>query len=272
MGDRPRALARLVESIEAEPFSERLLVFNGCAATTVEGWTAHSSPVNLGVAGGRHLGMELTTAEFVVFVDDDAWLATAGLVDCAQQFFDTNPQLGAIGYLVTAADGTDVARWIPKRGAEIAPGLRGAVTFPGGAHALRRQAYAAAGGYTPEFFFKHEETDLTWAMMAAGWDVAHTDRAMFHHPPTAEQRHSAVLEQSIRNKLWLVRGRLPRALIPVAAAVALVRHLGMCRTIADIGLVAAGLRAGFGTAPIRRTSMTWRSVAELTRRGRPPVL
>jgi len=271
MGDRPEALHRLASSLATEPFAEKLIIYNGVQGEAVPGWTTHSSPRNLGVPGGRHMGIELTTADVVILIDDDAWLTTPHLVVTTRRLFKDHRSLGAVGYLIDTPAGTGIDRWVPHRGGEIAEGVRTAVSFPGGAHALRRTAYLEAGGYTGEFFFKHEETDLSWAMLAAGWDIAHTDWIVLHHPPTGELRHSGVLEQSVRNKIWLVRGRLPWLLVPIAAVIVIARHLAMCRSKGDIRLVRAGIRAGLRACPIRRNPLSWPNVFELTRRGRPPV-
>jgi len=272
MGDRPEALARLIGTLASEPFTERLVIYNGQDGPTLPGWTTHLSPENLGVPGGRNLGMQLTTAEVVVFIDDDAWLTTSTLVDSTQEIFTEHPALGALGYLIETAGGSGLNRWLPHRGSELAAGLRTAASFPGGAHALRRQAYVEAGGYTPEFFFKHEETDLSWALITAGWEVAHTESVVLHHPPTGELRHSGVIEQSIRNKIWLVRARLPWWLVPVAAPIVTARQLAMCRSVDDLKLFAQGARSGLGACPIRRQPLSWANIVELTRRGRPPIL
>ena len=163
-------------------------------------------------------------------------------------------------------------RWTPASAAPEADGLRMSTTFPGGGHAIRRSAFLEVGGYCDELFFKHEETDLSWRLLDHGWDIAYDDRCVIEHPATPEGRHPSALRVGARNKVWIARMALPVILIPPSVAITVVRYVGRCRRVAEIGQVSSGVRAGFTQLPAKRAPMSWRTVWLLSKRGRPPIL
>ena len=74
----------------------------GCAAR--DGVTLHRSDRNLGCAGGRRLGVELTAGELVVFLDDDAEFQP-GAVDLLHADMTAHPDVAAVTATVTLPNG-----------------------------------------------------------------------------------------------------------------------------------------------------------------------
>jgi hypothetical protein len=62
--------------------------------------------------------------------------------------------------------------------------------FLGGACALRREAYDSVGGYFTELFYGHEELELSWRLIDAGWMIEYLDDVRVTHPKTDISRHS----------------------------------------------------------------------------------
>jgi hypothetical protein len=62
--------------------------------------------------------------------------------------------------------------------------------FSGGAALLRLDAVRAIGGFPTRFFLYYEDTDLSWRLRLAGWDIRYEPAAVVHHA------HSATVDQS----------------------------------------------------------------------------
>lgn len=144
--------------------------------------------------------------------------------------------------------------------------------FLGGGHAFRMTMLAETGDWPAEFFFAHEETDLAWRAADRGWRILYAPELLLQHPRTSPARHAIYYRVNARNRVWLVRRRLPLPLIPV--------HLGVWTALTLLRIrSASGLRAWFGgfVEGLRepageRRPMRWRTVWHLTRLGRPPVI
>ena len=82
-------------------------------------------------------------------------------------------------------------------------------TFLGGACAVRRAAFDAAGGLPEDFFYAHEETDLAWQALNAGYRIVYDARCVMFHPAVAPTRHAMFYRLNARNRVWLARRNLP---------------------------------------------------------------
>jgi len=255
-------------------FDEQIIVGNGCKPPEVDGWRSVESPKNLGVPGGRSFGIGVSTSAVLVFLDDDSVLPerSNSLVEDVRHVFDGDNSVGALAFRVNVT-GTDrtMRRWSPKPVDNGSTEIHDVPTFPGNGHALRRDAFEAVGGYLDELFFKHEETELSWRLLDAGWRVVINPSLVVEHPETSEARHGHAIELGLRNKIWISRLRLPVPVAVIAGAVSTMRTLGRCRSIVDLKAAAAGLRRGFGQLPGDREPISWKTVGTLTRSGRPPI-
>mgnify|MGYP001793175695 CR=1 FL=1 len=279
MGDRAGPLRDAVRSLAP---SRVLVVANGVggAATATElgldvvGDTSRLSVIgtdeNLGVPGGRDHGVRHTNAEIVGFLDDDA-VASPGLSEAVAARFDDDAQLGAIALRIVDEDGRTVRRHVPRFGS-LDPERSGPVAlFLGGACAIRRSAYDEVGGYFTDLHYGHEEVELAWRLIDAGWNIEYLADVTVEHPRTEISRHERGWELTGRNRVWIAVRTLPR---PASWAHALAwLLLGLRRTPdrATRDAYASGWRSGWRTAP-HRTPISWRGVWRLTRRGRPPIL
>ena len=91
--------------------------------------------------------------------------------------------------------------------------------FLGGACAIRREAYEQVGGYFTELFYGHEEIELSWRLIDAGWTIRYLADVEVFHPRTEIGRHADGWRLTGRNRVWIARRTLPWpvALIHVAA-------------------------------------------------------
>lgn len=271
--DRTADLLPLIDSLASVELDDRILIGNGVICPRFDGWTCIDLDDNIGVPAGRDLGIRETNCDLVLVLDDDAILLSNDIVEIARDGFSQVTRLGVLGLRIVAPSGvTSPARWRPTTHRnDASERFKRAVTFPGGAHILLRDAYLDVGGYCGDFFFKHEETDLSWSLLSAGFDIRFVDDPLVEHPATAESRHPRLLAVSVRNKVWLARRHLPAplALLSLAAS---FRMLRSARSLGDLADFGRGLKHGLATTPFERAPMSWSTTIELTQRGRPPIL
>ena len=145
-------------------------------------------------------------------------------------------------------------------------------TFLGGASVIRRTVLERVGGLPDGFFYAHEETDLAWRALDDGWRIRYLAEVLMYHPATAPGRHAAYLRLNARNRVWLARRRLPWVLVPVYLGVWTALTVARTRPLGAVRVWLAGFVEGLATDPGQRQPMRWRTVARMTRLGRPPIV
>jgi GT2 family glycosyltransferase len=271
-GGRPVELDAAITSLRSdEPAVPIVVVGNGSDRVTVRepGVRLVESEINLGVPGGRDLGVRSSDEPLIGFLDDDAELRgrAAEIVDA----FTADPRLGAVALRLVDEDGATARRHIPRAGRRAADVGGDVAYFLGGACAVRRRAYDDAGGYFTELFYGHEEIELSWRLLDAGWGIRYLSGVEVFHPRTDISRHADGWALTGRNRVWIARRTLPWPVALVHVLVWLVLGSvrspgGTCRRS-----YVKGWWSGWRT-PIDRRPISWRTVWRLTRLGRPPVI
>ncbi len=273
MGNRPRELDALIASFDDQQPFDGVLIGNGVEPPAYSGWRSMALDDNIGISAGRAYGATSSDGDLLAFIDDDAKNLTPTLLADVQSVFAADPALGAIALRVVV-EGTDrsPSEWQPRirgRGQHTT----GDVTwFPGGAHVILASVYAAVGGYSDNFWYSHEETDLAWRILDAGYRITYRPDLTLSHPETQPSRHNKHLWFSARNRIWLARKHLPVAMAGIYVAVWLGIQLVRCRALADVKGVLDGTWAGLRESPGYRRPMSWRTVWTMTRLGRPPLI
>jgi GT2 family glycosyltransferase len=281
LGNRPQELHDLLNSVAKQqgPAVEVAVVGNGSPLPPLPyGVRTAELAENLGIPGGRNAGIELfgsrgRDVDVVLFLDDDGLLPCQDTAELVRAAFAADPRLGVISFRIADPEtGTTQRRHVPRlRAADPLRSSR-VTTFLGGACAIRTRVFQQVGTLPAEFFYAHEETDLAWRALDAGWMIDYRSDLLLHHPATSPSRHAVYYRMVARNRVWLARRNLPWSLVPayvgVWAGVTLARRPS-----------AAALRAWFGgflegwTTPCGdRQPMRWRTVWRLTRLGRPPII
>ncbi|MGW3288010.1 glycosyltransferase family 2 protein [Streptomyces sp. NPDC001002] len=285
MGNRPAEVDALLESVAKQDLAPARIVIvgNGCPLPDYATRLALPGEVtqleldeNLGCPGGRNIALrtlrEFDDIDYVVELDDDGQLVEVDVLRRVRDFFDAEPRLGIVGFRIADEHGVTQRRHVPRVG-NADPMRGGYVTsFLGGGHALRTAMIDEIGDWPAAFFFAHEETDLAWRAADAGWRIRYAPELLLRHPRTSPARHAIYYRVTARNRVWLVRRRLPLPLIPV--------HLGiwtlltLVRTRSGPGLRAwfGGFMEGLREPAGERRPMRWRTVWRLSRLGRPPVI
>ncbi|KAA0935981.1 glycosyltransferase [Streptomyces apricus] len=285
MGTRPQEVDALLASVAKQDVAPERIVIVGNGSPLPEfaerlGLPGEVTTIevdeNLGCPGGRNVALrrlrEFGDVDVVVELDDDGLLVDPDVLRTVRDLYAAEPRLGIVGFRIADENGETQRRHVPRLGAKD-PMRGGEVTcFLGGGHALSMEMLEQTGDWPAEFFFAHEETDLAWRAADAGWTIRYEPQLLLQHPKTSPARHAIYHRVTARNRVWLVRRRLPLPLIPVHLAV--WTALTLLRTRSAGGLKAwfggfvEGLRAPAG----ERRPMRWRTVWRLTRLGRPPVV
>jgi GT2 family glycosyltransferase len=281
MGNRPDDLRALLDSVakqDGDPI-EVVVVGNGAPVVDVpEGVRTVNLPDNLGIPGGRNVGIEAfgpsgSGVDALLFLDDDGLLPNSDTAELVRQAFAADPGLGIISFRIADPEtGLTQRRHVPRLRASDPMRSSRVTTFLGGACAIRTRLIQQVGPLPPEFFYAHEETDLAWRALGAGWMIDYRSDLVLHHPATSPSRHAVYHRMVARNRVWLARRNLPWPLVPAYLAVWFGITLARRPSAPALRAWLGGFREGW-TAPCgERHPMRWRTVWRLTRLGRPPII
>jgi hypothetical protein len=234
----PACLDALTQQRDAPEF-EVLLVDNGSSDDSVRFVRAsyplvrvHETGANLGFAGGNNAGVEQAHGEWIVFLNndtaaDEAWLSRLwqahgahpefALVTSRLVFLD-DPSV-----IDSAGDGYLRAGGAFKHGhggdASAFATSREVFSACGGAFMIRRDAFAALGGFDDRFFMVYEDVDLSYRARLRGWRVWYAADAIVRHAVSGSLgtvSPSAVFYGQ-RNLEWTWMKNTPRALLLATA-------------------------------------------------------
>jgi GT2 family glycosyltransferase len=285
MGNRPVELERAVRSALDQEHVEVEVVLVGNGVDPIPAGTDDSSalrdkrvkavqlPTNVGIPAGRNRGVEESTGEIVVFLDDDGWYRTTRLGTYLRDRFAADPALGIISMRVQDPEGGPGSRrhvprlrvGDPERSSEV-------TTFLGGASAMRREVFDAAGGLPERFFYAHEETDLAWQALDHGYRIEYDAAAVMYHPAVLPSRHDMFYRYNARNRVWLAKRNLPWALALAYVGVWLALTVLRERSPKALKPWLRGFAEGWRSPAGARRPIRWSTAWRMTRIGRPPVI
>ncbi|GAB3208853.1 hypothetical protein SAMN02745673_02319 [Marinactinospora thermotolerans DSM 45154] len=276
MGNRPAELRRAIDSVLQQEGAdvEVVVVGNGADLPELpEGVVTLRLPENVGIPAGRNEGVKASAGDIILFLDDDGWYRSRDLARHVHDRFAADPGLGAISFRIADPDGgPDQRRHVPRLRAGDPQRSSAVTTFLGGACAIRRTAFEQGGGLPGEFFYAHEETDLAWRILDAGYDIVYDAEAVMYHPAVAPTRHEDFYRLNARNRVWLARRNLPWPLalcyLGTWVAITLLRE----RSRPALRAWFAGFREGWREDAGPRTPIKWSTAWRMTRVGRPPII
>ncbi|MFE1177428.1 glycosyltransferase family 2 protein [Streptomyces sp. NPDC058773] len=281
MGNRPEELRALLDSVakqNGDPI-EIVVVGNGSPLPELpEGVRTVELPENVGIPAGRNVGIEAfgpggSDVDVLLFLDDDGLLAREDTAELCREAFAADPELGIISFRIADPDtGETQRRHVPRLRASDPMRSSRVTTFLGGANAVRTHVFEEVGGLPDDFFYAHEETDLAWRALDAGWQIDYRSDMVLFHPTTAPARHAVYHRMVARNRVWLARRNLPALLVPVYLGVWFLLTLARRPSRPALRAWLGGFKEGCVTPCGPRRPMKWATVWRLTRLGRPPVI
>ncbi|WSN68370.1 glycosyltransferase [Streptomyces sp. NBC_01361] len=284
MGNRPREVDALLAAVAKQdvPPTRVVLVGNGSPLPDFTGSglpftvTTVELDDNLGCPGGRNVALArlrgFDDVDVAVELDDDGLLVDADVFRTVRDLYAGDPRLGIVGFRIADEHGETQRRHVPRLRAKD-PMRGGEVTaFLGGGHAFSMRMLAETGDWPADFFFTHEETDLAWRALDAGWKVVYEPSLLLQHPKTSPARHAVYHRMTARNRVWLARRRLPLPLIPLYLGTWTLLTLARTRSAGGLRAWAGGFVEGVRTPCGGRRPMRWRTAWRMTRLGRPPVI
>jgi GT2 family glycosyltransferase len=281
MGNRPDELRDLLDSVTKQrgPAVQIAVVGNGSPLPELpEGVRTLELPENLGIPGGRNAGIELfgpggSDVDVLLFLDDDGLLPNEDTAELLREAFAADPGLGIVSFRIADPQtGITQRRHVPRLRASDPLRSSRVTTFLGGASAVRSSVIQQVGALPEEFFYAHEETDLAWRALDAGWSIDYRADMVLFHPLTAPSRHAVYHRMVARNRVWLARRNLPWSLVPVYLGVWILLTLARRPSVPALRAWFGGFREGWSTPCGPRRPMKWHTVWRLTRLGRPPII
>ncbi|MEZ0088872.1 glycosyltransferase family 2 protein [Streptacidiphilus sp. EB129] len=280
-GTRPAELRALLDSVAAQhgPAVEVVVVANGVPVPELpQGVRGVETTANLGIPGGRNVGIEAfgpdaADVDVVLFLDDDGLLPQAGDAELVRAAFAADRSLGIVSFRIADPDtGVTQRRHVPRLRAADPMHSSKVTTFLGGACAVRSAVFATSGQLPAEFFYGHEETDLAWRALDAGWNIEYRADLLLHHPTTLPSRHATYHHNIARNRVWLARRNLPAPLVPLYLGTWMLLTLARRPSGPALRAWFGGFAEGWRTPCGPRRPMHWGTVWRMTRLGRPPVV
>jgi GT2 family glycosyltransferase len=228
-------LPACLESLRQQTVPHTVLVVDNGSTDGTEELLAERFPevvvvqtgANLGFSGGAQAGLDAATTPYVALLNNDA-VADPGWLDALVRCLDAHPEAAAVTSRMLLQDtdppllnNTGVVLLDTDYGADRDLRADAATRlepdsvfgFSGGAALLRLAAVRAVGGFPRRFFLYYEDTDLSWRLRLAGWEIRYEPRAVVHHA------HSATVDQASdrfaffneRNRLLMLTRCAPAA-------------------------------------------------------------
>jgi GT2 family glycosyltransferase len=281
--DLERCLASLAEQERAG--LDVIVVDNGSGDPDVAelparfpGVSVIANEENLGFVGACNQGIEASSGDLVLLLNDDTVLEPGSLAALVETL-EAHPSWGAAqAKLLRLDDPTllDTAgSFLTSTGFLVHRGSGGKETrftasdeifaAKGAALLVRRNALADVGAFDPDFFAYFEETDLCWRLWLAGWEVGFAADARVLHKlgATASALPQPFVQfHSFKNRICT----LAKNLGPARLAWMLPYHVALCLVLA--GWFVARRRPDLGGAIIRALGWNVKSLPGTLRKRR----
>ncbi len=211
--NRREQTLRAIQRCLAQTYStkEIITVDNGSSDRTSDAISARfpnvkllTLPENVGPAAGRNRGWREAKGDYIVFLNDDCWLAEDDAAASLVAQFEADEKAGAV--VMRVYDPLAEDKEFDVSGAQRPDAAVETARIATAAFAARRKALEETGGFFELFFRMHLGSDLALRMMNAGWRIfLRGDIAVYH--PSADPHQARDLRRevyfNVRNALWL---------------------------------------------------------------------
>jgi len=232
--ERPEALRRCVASVARQTYADlELLVWDDASTPPVQEALVRNeagrhparcfrSDERLGPMGCRNGLMQHARGEVFIVLDDDACLADAEAITQVVRAFEAYPRAGILAFKIVERCQGKERMLVPHRRRRVHRDPRlieqeGLVShYLAGGHALRRRVIEQVGYFHEGLYYGHEELDLSYRTLDAGFEIRYLPRVLVYHLPETEASRIDPwkLYYSIRNRLLTVYRYLPWRYVP----------------------------------------------------------
>ncbi len=167
-------------------------------------------PVNLGVSGGRNLGIKNATGKYLIFLDDDAIFKEKDILDTVHSHFSKDQTLGIIAFALYNFYTNESDHPVKKKKKLKEDEFYNNI-FWGGACVIHRKVFEEAGVLDEQFFYGMEEYDLAYRMLDKKYKILFTKKVSVLHKvsPAGRERNDVKYLRMFANKCLIAYRYLP---------------------------------------------------------------
>lgn len=287
--NRPAALARCLASLRVlDGMVEEIIVVDDGSEPALEpevrAILGAGAPDNLrvvrfapsrGLAAARSEAVPQSASSYVLNLDDDTVVLSAGAIEAALAVLESNPDVFAVAFAQAAADGSPLP--LAAQPAPVASPCFVAA-FIGFAHLVRRDRFVELGGFRAQMNLNGEERELCLRALDRGLGVVYLpDARVAHLADPAGRDVRRYLHLTVRNGVLSSIYDDPFLLLLVRVPVRLLAYFRMRRglRVVDPGgfwHILRWLRRDLREALTQRRPVRWSTIRRwrsLTRRPEP---
>ena len=221
----------------------------------------------------RNTIVRLAAHEWILSLDDDAYLIDAAGIERAIDLLAAHPTIGAIACAQAEADGSP---WPATMQPARVDHPCYTTAYIGFAHFVRRSVFLRLGGYRERLHFYGEEKDFCLRMVDAGYDIVYLpDVRVAHVPDPSGRSLSRYLRYVVRNDCFSALHNEPLPLAMVTVPLRLMRYLTMrrhsgARDPGGLQWLLGELASELPVAARSRRPVRWRTIFAWRRLRRSP--
>jgi GT2 family glycosyltransferase len=225
------------------------------------------SEQSLGYIVRRNEAARMTSAPFLVNLDDDAEFTSPDVVASTVAAFD-HPRIGAVAVpLIDLPRGEELRQTAPD-----ADHVYATQQFMGTAGAVRLEAFKSVGGYPEELRHQSEESDFCLRLLSAGYVVRLGTGAPVRHYGSPKRDLEQIWYLGCRNDITFGWRNVPLPDLVGYWSKTAVFQIWLGFGVRRAGLFARGIAAGFRqSAGSRRQPVPARIYRLFRRLGKAPV-
>ncbi len=204
--NRPIETKEAVESVikqkDFEKFVKEIIIINNnstCDYSLVENMQNFIPKLiyiktreNLGVAGGRNLGIKYATSDYILFLDDDAELLSPNIINECIKLFNKDPTIGILAFLSKDYFTHKInLNEFPSHNKKFITLNEFYTThFIGVCHCIKKEVFDSVGFYPDDFFYGMEEYDLSYRAISNGFKIFYSNKLDVLHKKSEKGRKS----------------------------------------------------------------------------------
>ncbi len=171
----------------------------------------HRLDANKGQAFARNYAVDRSSAEYLIFLDDDAWFLSETALEDFYKFVNKNPNDAWMFDVIEPNKKPLSERVKTKTGEPLGEFIACACAF-------NRKSFVEIGGFLPYFHSYGEETEMVIRMLLRRQEMVFLPEIKVFHNYNASGRSSVwqnrFLINSIRNEVYIIILHYPFVLIP----------------------------------------------------------